>query len=55
MKSDNQTRKLTRIKNEIKKIAKHQIEHHDNSDIVLAIQKGEKALKELGNMFNTMR
>ncbi|MFQ1014307.1 hypothetical protein [Avibacterium paragallinarum] len=45
MKSDNQTRKLTRIKNEIKKIAKHQIEHHDNSDIVLAIQKGEKSLE----------
>lgn len=42
MKSNNQTKKLTRIKNEIKKIAKYQIENHDHSDITLAIQKGEK-------------
>lgn len=45
MKSNNQTKKLTRIKNEIKKIAKYQIENHDHSDITLAIQKGEKHLE----------
>lgn len=45
MKSNNQTRKLTRIKNEIKKITKYQIENHDNSDIILAIQKGETSLE----------